>query len=109
MDVEKIVEAIALALYQCEAKRSKAVTHVVQGINPAAIDYMEPFEDCADTTWRPDARAALRAALEAMREPSEGLLWKGWSARTERGQTLGDLRQSWSAMIDQARKELGDV
>lgn len=104
----EIVEKGALVLYKQEAARSANATRLAQGINPAAADHMEPFEACADTTWRPDARAVLLAFLDAIETPSEGMLWKGWMAREVDGRTLDDMRRSWIAMVRKLREEVAD-
>lgn len=57
---EENVERVARALYQQEVARSAGVSMALTALQGAPVkDHMEPFEDCAETTWLPDARAIL--------------------------------------------------
>ncbi len=62
MTADELVEAVARAMY--EARRARVCPHAIEW---AALDndYRESFRD--------EARAAIRAVHEAMREPSEDM------------------------------------
>lgn len=113
----EIVEKGALVLYQQEAARSANATRLAQGINPAAVDHMEPFEACADTTWRPDAKAVLLAFLDAIETPiSDAMVDAGRDevmkdrlAGSGNRQTKGAVACNvWTAMVRKLREEVAD-
>jgi hypothetical protein len=62
-----------------------------------------------DTSWpaeriREEARACARAAIAAMREPTEAMVDAGWNASQGQGCFL-----EWQAMVDAALAESGDA
>lgn len=57
---EEAVEKVARALWDRERIRSEVAGSIISGSGLA----IEPFEQYADTTWRPDARAALEALAQ---------------------------------------------
>lgn len=61
---DKTVEALARVLWDRERIRSEHAGSIISSTGLA----IEPFEDCADTTWRPDARAILTRIAEMGRE-----------------------------------------
>lgn len=75
---EAMVERAALALYECEKARGENCASVIKaakGHDGKGL-LIEPYEENAETTWRPDARAALEAAALA---PSDD----GWRPISE--------------------------
>jgi hypothetical protein len=88
---EAMVEAAARALYACEMARGEHCTAVLSEAMGKTITgaNVEPFEEHAETTWRPDARAALEAALalppseaarDVLAERQRQIFEEGWSA-----------------------------
>jgi len=62
---EDMITRAAKALYDCESVRAGHSAKVIAGIARGPRDVgIEPFEECAETTWLPDARHALLAALD---------------------------------------------
>lgn len=68
------VEAAARALYACEMARAdnaQTVMETAAGKQLPGARERESYEEHADTTWRPDARAALTAALAVTQNPAQ--------------------------------------
>lgn len=66
---EKALEAVTIALYECEKKRGYNATEVLcQGMGkPISGLLLEPLEECRDT-FESDAKAAIEAYLASVRE-----------------------------------------
>ena len=93
---DSIVEAVARALYD-EAVKINERHRMIP---------LPPYEHDKNGFYSQQARAALTAFLDCMREPSEGMR----EAPRKHGQ-IGPMgaNEVWQAMLDQLRKEaLGD-
>lgn len=55
-----MLERAAKALWRCEGERAERAGSIISGTGLS----IEPYDECADSSWRPDARAALLAALD---------------------------------------------
>jgi hypothetical protein len=56
-----LVEAVAQTLYEQEKARATRANAIISGTGLC----IEPYEECADSSWRPDARAALTTLRSA--------------------------------------------
>lgn len=96
MDAEKLVEAVARAIYKRQMDEDWDAVLLRRRALLSALGL-----DDNQRRALLDARAAVRATLEALREPTLGMLEAAdehWPTR--RAQTI------WWAMLDQLRKEV---
>lgn len=82
---------------------SEMIEHVARAIGESLYGLCDPRE--TPNTWA-QAVSAARAAIEAMREPTEAMCQAGADAADDSGMyaqpTTGDFRRGYPAMIDAA-------
>lgn len=98
--MSEMLERVARALYDQEAERSAKADRIIAAARgqPVGQPSIEPYEECADAF-----RADARAAIEAMREPTEAMVAAAWVKRSslDEAPTPGaTFALMWRAMID---------
>jgi len=99
--VERVARAIATEL---GANLDTAFADKTEWTNMRGTDAAGRWRDINEP-FKSDYLAAARAAIQAMREPSDGMVEAGWRAK-EYGMTLEEsVAATWPAMITAALGE----
>ena len=101
-----MVERVARVAYECGIRRYAAANPLPPYLEAVVKERWEDIGEVSQNHWRDIARAAI----EAMREPTEGMNAEGYAAACEHdyGDTVPSHEiapATWRAMIDAALKE----
>ena len=91
--------------------RDERIEAVARAIFGASEDrFSERWQDAdpmAQDLWRREARAAILATMQSLREPDETMIEAGWSGTVSRHEPNSP-QPTWLHMIDTAIKEMTD-
>ncbi len=90
---------------------SEMLDRIARAIDPDRFDEFQTHDDtCPDCrAGREAVRARARKVLDALREPTEAMMWAGYNEyEAEKDSILGPAPvPMWRAMIDRALQEKG--